>query len=276
MPMYLDRHDGIDFGETTPQAMVEAHLKDLKVQVKYGVHYITAWFNQERGYGYCLVDAPSTDAATAVHREAHGMIADDIIEVDPDQVEQFLGSISDTPLAKDPSSTDMVPSLRAIFFTDIESSVATTQRLGDAGAMELLRIHNTVVRDALQTHYGQEVKHTGDGMMASFVSASSAVKCAIAIQKALATHSEQNPEQALRVRVGISAGEPVMEDQDLFGAAVQLASRICDCAEPSSILVAHVVWELCMGKNLLFADSGETTLRGFEDPVRLYEVRWRD
>ena len=67
-----------------------------------------------------------------------------------------------------------------------------------------------------------------------------------------------------------------MEDQDLFGAAVQLASRICDWAEPSSILVAHVVWELFMGKNLLFADSGETALRGFEDPVRLYEVRWRD
>ena len=142
--------------------------------------------------------------------------------------------------------------------------------------MELLRIHNTVVRDALKTHNGQEVKHTGDGMMASFVTASSAVECAIAIQKALAIHSEQNPEDAFRVRVGISAGEPVMEDQDLFGAAVQLASRICDCAEPSSILVAHVVWELCMGKNLLFADSGETALRGFEDPVRLYEVRWRD
>ncbi len=276
MPMYLDRHDGFNFAETTPQSMVEAHLKDLKVQVKYGVHYITAWNNREAGYIYCLVDAPSTDAATAVHREAHGMIADQIIEVDPDRVEQFLGSIASTPLAKDPSTTDHVPSLRAILFTDMESSVATTQRLGDAGAMELLRIHNTVVRDALETHNGREVKHTGDGMMASFVSASGAVECAIAIQKALANHSEQNPEDAFRVRVGISAGEPVMEDQDLFGAAVQLASRICDCAEPSSILVAHVVWELCMGKNLLFADSGETTLRGFEDPVRLYEVRWRD
>ena len=276
MPLYLDRHDGMDFEEVTPQGQLSAHMKDIEVQVKYGVHYITAWVNKAEGYAFCLVHAPSTDAATAVHREAHGMLADDIIEVDPDRVEQFLGSIQSTPLAKDPSSADTVPSLRAILFTDIESSVATTQRLGDVGAMELLRIHNTVVRDALKTHDGLEVKHTGDGMMASFVAASGAVKCAIAIQKALAIHNEQNPEQVFHVRVGISAGEPVMEDQDLFGAAVQLASRICDCAEPSSILVAHVVWELCMGKNLLFADSGETALRGFEDPVRLYEVRWRD
>ena len=276
MAMYLDRHSGIDFVEVTPQSMVEAHLKDLEVQVKYGVHYITAWINQKDGHAFCLVDAPSTDAASAVHREAHGMMATEIIEVNPSQVEEFLGAIENTPLARDPSSTETVPSLRAILFTDIESSVATTQRLGDAGAMELLRIHNTVVRDALNTHNGREVKHTGDGMMASFLSASGAVECAIAIQKALAVHREQNPEHAFRVRVGISAGEPVMEDQDLFGAAVQLASRICDCAEPSSILVAHVVWELCIGKNLRFSDSGETSLRGFEDPVRLYEVGWRD
>ena len=276
MPMYLDRHDEVDFTEVTPQSMVEAHLKDLKVQVKYGVRYITAWVNQADGYAFCLVDAPSTDAAADVHREAHGGIANDIIEVDPDRVEQFLGSIADTPLAKDPSSTDTVPSLRAILFTDIESSVATTLRLGDAEAMELLRVHNKVVRDALKTHHGREVKHTGDGVMASFVSASAAVECAITIQRALAIHIEQNPEQAFRVRIGISAGEPVMEDQDLFGAAVQLAKRICDYAEPSSVLVAHVVWELCMGKKLLFADSGETALRGFEDPVRLYEVLWRD
>ena len=93
MPLYLDRHDGMDFTEVTPQSMVEAHLKDLEVQVKYGVRYITGWVNQERGYVYCLVDAPSTEAATAVHREAHGMIADDIIEVDQARVEQFLGSI---------------------------------------------------------------------------------------------------------------------------------------------------------------------------------------
>lgn len=276
MALYIDRHSGIDFDEITPQMMVEAHLKDLEVQVRYGVRYITGWVNPAEGNSFCLVEAPDTDAASAVHREAHGMIAEEIIEVEAERVEEFLGRVADTPLAKDPRSTEMVPSMRAILFTDIESSVETTQRLGDAGAMELLRKHNAVVRDALKTHNGSEVKHTGDGMMASFVSASSAVECAVAIQRALDAHAEENPERAFRVRVGISAGEPVMEDHDLFGAAVQLAKRICDCAEPSAILVAQVVWELCMGKGLLFAERGEEALRGFENPVRLYEARWRE
>ena len=65
------------------------------------------------------------------------------------------------------------------------------------------------------------------------------------------------------------------ESEDLFGTAVQLASRICACAEPTGILVANVIRELCMGKDFLFSDHGDVALRGFEDPVRLYEVRWR-
>ena len=74
----------------------------------------------------------------------------------------------------------------------------------------------------------------------------------------------------------MNAGEPVAEDEDLFGTAVQLAARICAHAEPGQILVPIVVRELAAGKRFLFADQGEASLRGFEDPVRLYEVRWRE
>jgi len=80
----------------------------------------------------------------------------------------------------------------------------------------------------------------------------------------------------LRVRIGLNAGEPVAEDQDLFGTAVQLAARICAHAEPGQILVPTVVRELAAGKGFLLADLGKIALRGFEDPVRLYEVRWRE
>jgi class 3 adenylate cyclase len=70
-------------------------------------------------------------------------------------------------------------------------------------------------------------------------------------------------------------GEPVAEERDLFGTAVQLARRICDHADAGAILVSNVVRELAMGKGFLFADTGEVALKGIEDPVRLYEVRWR-
>jgi len=158
--------------------------------------------------------------------------------------------------------------LVTILFTDMEGSTALTQQLGDDRAQDIVRQHNTVVREALKAHAGKEIKHTGDGIMASFASARGAVDCAIAIQRTLAVGD------SVRVRIGLNAGEPVAEEHDLFGTAVQLAARICARAEPGQILAANVVRELAAGKGFLFADGGDVALRGFEDPVRLYQVRW--
>jgi len=164
------------------------------------------------------------------------------------------------------------PSLVTILFTDLEKSTDLTQRLGDARAQELVRAHNAIVRDALKTHRGSEIKHTGDGIMASFPTASGALQCAVTIQRAVEARGEAN----LAVHIGVNAGEPVAEESDLFGTAVQLASRICDRAGATEILASDVVRQLAAGKGFLFADRGEEVLRGFEDPVRLYEVRWRE
>ncbi len=169
------------------------------------------------------------------------------------------------------------PTLVTILFTDLASSTALTQRLGDAKAQELVRAHNAIVRDALKMHGGAEIKHTGDGIMASFPSASRALECAVAIQRAVEEHGVGAHGRApLQVHIGLNAGEPVAEEQDLFGTAVQLARRICDHAESGEILASNVVRELSAGKAFLFADRGQAALRGFEDPVRLYEVRWRE
>ncbi|MGB6837524.1 MAG: alpha/beta fold hydrolase [Dehalococcoidia bacterium] len=166
--------------------------------------------------------------------------------------------------------------VHTILFTDMEGSTTLTQRLGDAKAQEVLRTHNTIVRDALKAHGGSEIKHTGDGIMASFPSASRALDCAIVIQRDVAARVQKQPEMPLRVRIGLNAGEPIAEDKDLFGTAVQLAARVCAHAEPGQILAPTVVRELAAGKGFLLADLGQAALRGFEDPVRLYEVRWRE
>ncbi len=165
---------------------------------------------------------------------------------------------------------------RTIMFTDMEGSTGLTQRLGDARAQDLVRLHNTIVGSALYAQGGTLVKHTGDGIMASFPTASGAVDCAIAIQRAFASHNETNPGEQVNVRIGINAGEPVAEGDDLFGTAVQLASRVCARADAREILTSDVVRQLVAGKGFLFADRGEAELRGFEDPVRIYDVRWRE
>ncbi len=202
----------------------------------------------------------------------------------PDEPEaaRFLQALDgfmapDTAAAASPVATQS--GLVTILFTDMEGSTALTQRLGDAKAQDILREHNTVIRDALKAHGGSEIKHTGDGIMASFGSASRALNCAVAIQQAFAPPDRSLPVRAetpypVRVRIGLNAGEPVAEERDLFGTAVQLAARICARAEPGQVLAANVVRELAAGKGFLFSDHGDVALRGFEDPVRLYEVRW--
>ena len=161
-------------------------------------------------------------------------------------------------------------------FTDMEGSTAATQRLGDEPAQALVRLHNVIVGEALDARGGTRVKHTGDGIMASFLTASSAVECAIDVQRSFAKHNDGNPSEELNVRIGINAGEPVSEGDDLFGTAVQLASRVCARANPGDVLTTDVVRQLVAGKGFLFSDHGEEELRGFEDPVRLYEVLWRE
>jgi class 3 adenylate cyclase len=191
-------------------------------------------------------------------------------------VEEFLAEERKPVKPKAPTPAAPSEAVHTILFTDMEGSTALTQRLGDAKGQQILRAHNTIVRDALKACGGSEIKHTGDGIMASFPSASRALECAIAIQRAVAARVEEHPDILLRVRIGLNAGEPVVEDEDLFGTAVQLAARICAHAEPGQILVPTVVRELAAGKGFLLADLGQIALRGFEDPVRLYEVRWRE
>ena len=163
---------------------------------------------------------------------------------------------------------------RTVLFTDIVGHTAIMRRLGDEKGREVLREHERIVREALKSHGGTEVKTMGDGFLASFSWVTKAVECAIALQQAFAAHNETAPEP-VHIRVGLSAGEPIEEEGDIFGETVILAARVAAKAEGGEILASLAVRELCAGKGFLFADRGDVVLRGFEDPVRLYQVRWR-
>jgi len=184
-------------------------------------------------------------------------------------VNEFL---AEDEAAEAPAAADAGSGLLTILFTDLVGSTALTQRLGDAAAQEMLRAHNTIIRDRLREHGGTELKNTGDGFMASFPSASRALECAIAIQKALAGYNDGRKEQAILVRIGLNAGEPVAEEADLFGTAVQAAARIAARARPEQILVSDVVRQLAAGKPFRFSSLGRFSLKGFRERQRLFEV----
>ena len=276
MPLYMDIHE-LPEG-TTAEDIAKAHAKDVEAQRKYGVEYRKYWVNESGRKVFCLAHAPSAEAAACVHREAHGLVAEKIIEVEPDVAEVFLGGAETNDagavLIPGGATNERDPGIRTILFTDIVDSTALTQSMGDDAAMALLDVHNTVVRDALANLGGREVKHTGDGIMASFVSAAAAVKCATQIQRDLAKHGENQRDRAVKVRIGAAAGEPVEQHHDLFGCTVQLAARLCSQASPEQILVSNAIAELCLGKGFSFQDVGEVALKGFDRPVRAHAVVW--
>lgn len=273
MPVYMDRHyiEG-----ATRHAVADAHQKDLALQDKYQVKFLTYWFDEMRSTAFCLIDAPNKETIEHAHNEAHGSVPNEVLEVDPAVVDAFLGRIKDPPPASPGKSQGIPidPGFRAIMFTDLKDSTLMTTRYGDAKALHLLHVHNALTRNSLKAHQGREIKHTGDGIMASFASVPDAVECAIAIQKAFAAYNQEHAETPLYLRIGLSAGEPIEEHGDLFGKAVQLAARLCAHAEPARILMDQVVLDQWSGKQLPFSDLGEVTPKGFDHAIRVYEVQW--
>jgi class 3 adenylate cyclase len=266
VPLYMDRHE---FAKVTAEDLAAAHLQDLAVQGRFGVQFLNYWFDEARQTAFCLATGPSGDAVSEAHAASHGIIPHQVIEVDPDAVGRFMGGMANHK----PGEPYVETAFRTILFTDIEGSTRLTQELGDARAMAVLRNHDLVVRDALQRNVGSEVKHTGDGVMAAFRSVTGAIEAAMEIQRRISEVDATIPTP-VQVRVGIAAGEPVNEGGDLFGAAVQLAARLCQRATPGTILVSAGVHDLALGKGFSFGKAGRFRLKGFDEQVIAFEVGW--
>ncbi len=161
-----------------------------------------------------------------------------------------------------------------VLFTDIAGSTNMTQTLGDAVAQQVVRAHNRIVREALAKFNGKEIKHTGDGIMASFATTSNGVDAAADMQFGTIKHNANNPDLLLGLKIGLNAGEPIAEDNDLFGTTVQMAARIVDKAQASQIFVSDIVHGICSGKNYTFVKRGPFEMKGFEGGLHLHELIW--
>ena len=138
--------------------------------------------------------------------------------------------------------------------------------------MALLTEHDLITRRSLVAWRGREVKHTGDGFLASFLDVTDGLSCAVAINNAFAESFRDADEPRLRVRIGLDAGEPVDRNDDLFGTVVNMASRICDAAPPGGALVSEVVQRLGEANGFSFGKRTPTVLKGFSEPTPLFEM----
>ena len=151
-----------------------------------------------------------------------------------------------------------------VMFTDLTDSVGMTLSLGDRRAQDVIRRHDATVRAAIVEHGGREVNHTGDGILAEFTTPTNAVMAAVLIQRALRN-------EGIKARVGLDAGEPVIDQNNLFGRVVQHAARICARASPETVLVSDVVKSLCSGGGFRFVRLGPFELKGFDSEF-LFQV----
>ena len=264
MPLFMDRHDTPG---ASAQDVAQAHAADIDISAKHGVQFLSYWFDEKHGGVFCFAKAPGEENLTAVHQESHGLLPNEIIAVSEDDVLRFLGGIHDPA-----DDTELTTPFRTILFTDLEGSTSLLQEVGEAAFMVLLTEHDLIIRRALAAARGREVKHTGDGIMASFDDVAHALECSLAIQDGFDERTSAGGTPELLVRIGLAAGEPVRHNDDIFGSAVNLASRICDAAESRHILTSDVVRDLGLEKGFPFAGADARLLKGFTDPIPVFEL----
>jgi class 3 adenylate cyclase len=260
----MDRHD---LPGATAEDVAEAHARGLEVEDKHDVKFLSYWFDADNGGTFCFARAPTPENLEAAHQESHGLVPNKIIRVSEDSVVRFLGQFRD-PV----DYTELTSPFRTILVTDRDGSTEMAERLEASVFMSLLAEHDSIIRRSLLASGGREVKHTGDGIMASFDDVENALNCALAIQAGFSANIGEDGKPKYRVRVGMAAGEPVDRNDDLFGSTVNLASRICNAADPGDVLVSDLVHELGSTRGFSFAGGERRALKGFADPVPVFRL----
>lgn len=259
----MDRHD-VPPG-TTREETAHNHVADLEIAPRFGVEFFSYWHDPVRDVVICFARAPDEEAMTEAHRASHGDLPGEIIEVSEPDVVRFLGTIHDPA-----DASEVTSAFRTVCFTDIVGSTELLDQLGQAEYMVLLTEHDLLVRQTLVKWKGREVKHTGDGFMVAFEEAGHALAWSLDVRERFLE------KPTLDVRIGMAAGEPVDRADDIFGAAVTMASRICSTAGRQQIHVSDLVRDLGVDLGFAFSDRTTRPLKGFSEPVPIYELLGRN
>lgn len=183
------------------------------------------------------------------------------------EVRRFLG------VAYEPQADQI--GVRAILYVEVGDAAAPAGGVGAPPAEELLRQFHDEVRALVSLHGGRDSSGPGSVHTASFKAPARALECAVAIQRAVEGLAAARGAP-LPLRVGLHAGEPVVDGDDLSGGVVNLARGLSARAAGGDVLVSDVVRQLSAGKGFHFEDRGPAMFRGYDDPVHVFALRWRD
>lgn len=267
-------------------AMVESYVSAVEgwVEPAVGVQYIREWETVDVGDLLTRVRQPtlvtrkdpyliparvSQRVAAKIPGAQFRQYSDPTYAQQAELIRVFVGEPS-PPRADVPAATASATAV--ILFTDIVDSTALTERLGDTVFRTAARALDEGMRAAIRDASGTAIdgKLLGDGVMAVFTSAAQAIDAA---RRCI----ELSAESELRLHVGLHAGDVIREAGNVYGGAVNIASRICALSSPGEILVSDIVRGLARtSAGVEFEDRGEQEMKGVAEPVRVYAVRWRN
>lgn len=228
MPIYMDRHDVSEI--VTAENVAELHSQDLKIQHKFNCRGLTYWFDEKRKTAFCLIEAPNEKAIKDMHEQAHGEVPHRVIEVDPNLVESFLGRIEDPKKTKN-TKLNVIndPAFRAIMI--IELSKQNLIRFNSARQNGFKSSYSII-----DIYEGRIINHKNTYLLVSFKSVSKAVECALKIQSKVKKHDSSNA----RLKITISGGVPVTDENILFEKAINKAKKMCEVNKANTIITSEI------------------------------------
>lgn len=253
MPIFMDRHD---VSETvTAEIVAQLHQEDLKIQHQFGCRGLTYWFDDKRKTAFCLIEAPDKKALHKMHQFAHGEVPNQIIEVDSNIVESFLGRIEDPKKAKD-NSLNIIndPAFRTVMVIGLRS-FSRKQKHVDQLKSSLNNYNNEILK-LLELYEGTTVKQTENYFLVSFKSVSKAVHAAFDIKAAFNDFRNELVNENIILKIGLSAGAPVTEKKLFFEDTIKLAERMCKAIK-GEIIVSSEVRQLYNSENSRALIDGE-------------------
>ena len=160
-----------------------------------------------------------------------------------------------------------------ILFTDVEDSTAYWDEYGDLDGRLMIDLHNRLISPVIKRYRGKIVKHIGDSIMASFKLPRNALNASIAIQQILDKRRNEDAAFRLKVRIGIHAGKALVEGDDIFGDAVNLASRVQSLAKGNEIYVSSSTASLFKNEDFALTKVGNFLLKGKQTEIAIYKCR---
>lgn len=231
MPLFMDLHKASDYdAKPTVEDIKRNHIADLEVQHKYGVKFLQYWINEEAGLVFCLMEAPNKEACAAVHAEAHGAMPCNVIELQGGDYMNFMGDenkANEFDIVENADGT-LDAGYRMIMIVDVISITGDDQDNID---------------DIVKRSGGRIVNRPGHRKTIVFTTGAPAIECATNILQTI----QNMPGK--EVRIGISAGEPVTDQQDIFADAIQLANRLCDIAQNNQVVISSLVKQFTTGNS---------------------------